>query len=300
MYQEHSHAGSSSELWEENWEAAGLEQSLQFCNVDPLRPLFEKYAGKGSLMLEGGCGMGQYVIYYTLKGVRVIGLDFAQKALKRLNKRVPDLDLCAGNVAALPFRNGVFDVYYSGGVVEHFESGAEESLREAYRVLKNDGVLLISVPYFNPLRRALSPFRKDVWKRVNDSKMEKETENGYKFFQYAYRPHEFVNMLEEVGFEVLEKQGYAVLWGLSELPFMGGNSEIRSSANGSEEQKPKEVEKTDLAGIDTASSDSLLKRLVVREDASVPVLGLGVRVMRWAFANMMMYVCKKSGKTTVR
>jgi hypothetical protein len=36
---------------------------------------------------------------------------------------------------------------------------------------------------------------------------------------------------------------------------------------------------------------SLLKRLVIAEDASVPVAGGMVRALRWLCANMMMYVC---------
>lgn len=291
MYQNHTHSGSSVELWEENWQTAQFNQGLQFCWTDPLRPLFEKYAKKGMLMLEGGCGIGQYVTFYTLKGVKVIGLDFAQKALKRLNQRVPDLSLCAGNVATLPFQDESFDVYYSGGVVEHFEDGAETSLREAHRVLKKDGILLISVPYFSPLRRLLFPFGKDGWRRVKQSKTEGKTEKGLNFFQYVYEPHEFSKMLEDAGFKVIKKQGYAILWGLYDLPFFGGKSEIQKAENGQLPPPTAAEEKPDLSKVNQPVSGSLLKRLVVAEDDSIPVLGLGVRFMRWASANMMMYVC---------
>ena len=39
------------------------------------------------------------------------------------------------------------------------------------------------------------------------------------------------------------------------------------------------------------SAPGTLKRLIVTEDATVPVLGLFVRCLRWAAANMMMYTC---------
>ncbi|MBS1793000.1 MAG: class I SAM-dependent methyltransferase [Acidobacteria bacterium] len=290
MYQKHAHSGSSVELWEENWEATQFNQSLQFCLVDPLRPLFEKYAPPGSLMLEGGCGMGQFVTFYTLRGVRVIGLDFAQRALHRLNDRIPDLPLCAGDVSALPFADESFDLYYSGGVVEHFEGGAEASLNEARRVLKKDGVLLISVPYFSPLRRLLRPLKKDYWKKVDRA----ETQPGagdLNFFQYAYKPFEFEAMLDRAGLRAIEKQGYSVIWGLYELPFFGGRSEVQSG----EKAAPPEPEKEAIVLPDVGRPvrSSLVKRLVVSEDATVPVLGLGVRLMRWAAANMMMYVCRR-------
>lgn len=288
MYQKHAHSGSSVELWEENWQASQFNQSLQFCQVDPLRPLFEKYAPKGSIMLEGGCGMGQFVTYYTLKGVTVIGLDFAQRALHRLNKRVADLPLCAGDVSALPFADESFDLYYSGGVVEHFEGGAEKSLSEAQRVLKKDGVLMISVPYFSPLRRLLFPFKKDFWRKVDKAETQQNSDE-FNFFQYAYKTPEFEKMLEKAGFRVVKKQGYAVLWGLYELPFLSEKSEVQNPNNST----PSE-EKIIFPDVNEKTESSIIKRLIVSEDDTVPVLGLGVKFMRWASANMMMYVCKKA------
>lgn len=288
MYQKHAHSGDSVELWEENWQSAQFNQSLKFCQIDPLAPLFNKYAKPGMRMLEGGCGLGQFVTFYTLKGVRVIGLDFAQRALRTLNRRVPKLSLCAGDVSAMPFADKCFDVYYSGGVVEHFEGGPDESLKEASRVLKDGGVLMISVPYFSPLRRLLKPLKKNVWRKVEKSGAEEKPDN-LNFFQYAYKTPEFEKMLEKHGLRVIEKQGYSVLWGLYELPFFNEQNEIENSP-----KIPEPEEKIVLPDIDKPVKISLMKRLVVSEDHRVPILGLGVKFMRWFSANMMMYVCVKN------
>jgi ubiquinone/menaquinone biosynthesis C-methylase UbiE len=287
MFSKSAHSGSSVELWEENWEASEFNRSLEFCTVDPLRPLFEKYAKKGAMMLEGGCGMGQFVTFYTLKNVTVVGLDFAQRALNRLNNQVPNLPLCAGDVSNLPFVDKSFDLYYSGGVVEHFEDGAEESLKEACRVLKDDGVLMLSVPYLSPLRRLLMPLKKGFWKRVDKSETE-QNYNGLNFFQYAYKTPEFEKMLNEAGLRVIKKQGYAVLWGLYELPIFKEYSEVAAP------NKSKSDEKVIFPDVNKSVNSSLIKRLVVSEDDTVPVLGLGVKFMRWLSANMMMYVCVRN------
>src|SRR5437867_7554908 len=135
MYHNQAHAGSTPDFWEGNWETNPFEDSVRFCVNDPLRPLFEKYLKPDSLMLEGGCGTGNYVSYYTGRGHDVIGLDFAQRALKTLHERQPQLKLSGGDVSNLPFADETFDLYYSGGVVEHFEDGADRSLSEARRVL---------------------------------------------------------------------------------------------------------------------------------------------------------------------
>lgn len=293
MYHSQAHAGNSPNFWEENWAASRFEESLRFCSVDPLRPLFEKYSREGSFMLEGGCGLGQYLVYYKSKGRRVIGLDFAQQALKTLHKRQSDLDLCGGDVARLPFADETFDLYYSGGVVEHFEGGAEEALKEARRVLKKEGVLLISVPYYNPLRRLLSPFRKNEWRIVRNSEVDdRKIYNEKKFFQYAYRTDEFKRMLSDAGLKTIETQGYAVIWGLYEIPFLNryGNGEFPADEK---KAKKKEIADVNIDELVKENNGSLLKRLVVQEDATIPVMGLGVKFMRWASANMMMYVCTR-------
>ena len=294
MYLEQTHAGSTSEFWEENWESSRFEESVKFCRIDPLRPLFEKYSREGSLILEGGCGLGQYLAYYTLSGRRVVGVDFAQKALKNLHRRQNHLELCAGDVSRLPFADETFDLYYSGGVVEHFEGGAEKSLREARRVLKKDGVLLVSVPYYNPLRRILSPLKKAGWRKVEKAEIDGgEIMKGKKFFQYVYRPDEFEKMLAETGLRVIEKQGFAVIWGLYDIPFLNPNGKTEFSkvpAN----RTNKGIEPVDVRKLIKDEPVSLLKRLVVSEDATVPVLGLGVKFMRWFSGNMMMYVCVRN------
>jgi len=295
MYHNQTHAGNTPDFWEENWEKSKFEESVRFCRVDPVRPLFEKYSREGSLILEGGCGLGQYLAYYSMFGRRVIGLDFAQQALRNLHKRQSHLDLCGGDVSELPFADETFDLYYSGGVVEHFEGGAEKSLREAHRVLKKSGVLLLSVPYYNPLRRILSPFKKAEWRKIAKPEIDRrEIFAGKKFFQYAYHPNEFEKMLAEANLRVLEKQGYAVLWGLNEIPLFNkilnknGKSEVSKL---SAKKINKEIKAVDVGKIIKDEPVSLLKRLIVSEDETIPILGLGVKFSRWFSANMMMYVC---------
>lgn len=284
MFAVQTSSGSGPEFWEENWANAEYERSVAFCEVDPLRPLFEKYLRRESLMLEGGCGMGNYVSYYSERGCSVVGVDFAQGALKALKRRRPAEKLCAGDVARLPFPDRTFDLYYSGGVVEHFEDGPEAALAEARRVLRDDGVLLISVPYLSPVRRLVSLSRRE-WLMVDRPVAHGYRPCGYEFFQYAYSRAEFSRLLTRAGLRVIGHQGYAVLWGLSELPgfarftVASGNEVQATAPSGS------------VSGLPHPKGMSLIRRLVVSEDATVPVLGLGVRLMRLLAANMMMYVC---------
>lgn len=291
MYLEQAHAGSTPDFWDENWEKSQFEENVKFCRISPLRPLFEKYSRKGSLMLEGGCGVGHYLAYYSARGWRVVGLDFAQKSLKTLHKRQEQLKLCAGNVAALPFEDETFDIYYSGGVVEHFEGGASESLTEARRVLKKNGILLITVPYLSPLRKILMPLKKSEWRKVKNAVIDdRKFVEGKSFFQYAYTFSEFESMLNEARLKVIERQGCGVLWGLYDIPLLNRGGEVEVS-NVKKTTRQKETEVININDLIKDEPLSLVKRLVVSEDDTVPVLGLGVKFMRWFAGNMMMYVC---------
>ena len=290
MYHRHAEAGASPAFWEDLWSDDAFEERVRFCDVDPLRPLFRRYSRRGAWMLEGGCGQGQYVSYYSALGLNVVGLDFTRDSLRRLRGR-QDLKVCAGDVGRLPFRSESFDLYYSGGVVEHFEGGAERALLEARRVLRPDGVLLISVPYYSPLRRALVLFRRREWKRVTaPSALDGDVQDGLRFFQYCYTRAEFSRMLASAGLRVTATQGFAILWGLYDIPAlhrMGAALSARCAQGGRTNGKGGNGSGTMPAN----AQGTVLKRLVVSEDETVPVGGLFVRLARWACANMMMYVC---------
>jgi SAM-dependent methyltransferase len=286
--------GGSAEYWEGVWSEDEFDEALRFCEIDPLRGLFEEFLKPGALALEGGCGRGQYVAYYTARGARVVGLDFAATTLQRLRRNHGDLRLCVGDVGRLPFRSASLKTYYSGGVVEHFEKGPLEALREARRVLTEDGVLLVSVPYQSPLRGLLA-FSKGDRRRVGRTEEGAPQNRGGVFFQYAFTRREFTDVLEQAGFTIMRTQGYAIYFGLMELPLVGsllGRVQRRRTISPSHAAVSPSAAESPLSA--APSAPSLAKRLLVREDVSVPVAGRAVKFLRWAAANMMMYVCTPS------
>jgi SAM-dependent methyltransferase len=243
-------------------------------------------------VLEGGCGRGQYVVHYARRGARMVGLDFATDTLQRLRRSHPALATCGGDVSRLPFRDGVFEAYYSGGVVEHFEAGPLPALREARRVLGPGGVLLVSVPYSSPLRRLLA-FGKRDRRHVRAPGPDEAGDAGRRFFQYAFTRAEFTRLLSEAGFEVTRTQGYAIYWGLLEVPMVGRLLERaqRRGETAIAAAPPQGTTPAPARPAPSAGRVSMAKRLLVSEDDQVFLAGTGVRFLRWAAANMMMYVC---------
>ena len=107
-------------------------------------------------MLEAGCGLGQYVLLLRERGHAALGADWSLDAVRagaRAGAPVSVMDL-----RALAVRHGGVAAYLSLGVVEHDPDGPDAILEEAARVVPPGGWLLLSVPYWNGVRRLGAPY----------------------------------------------------------------------------------------------------------------------------------------------
>jgi SAM-dependent methyltransferase len=158
---------------------------------------FEKHLPKQGRILEAGCGTGQYVAALRARGYDCLGADYAADTIRRVRATLPDLPLVVGDVTTMSFPSRSFAAVISLGVVEHRREGPEPFLREMHRVLDDDGVLLVSVPHFNLLRRLrarLAGYRQDV--------------ADLSFYQWAFTPEEFRRLLSAEGFIVADEFDY--------------------------------------------------------------------------------------------
>ena len=103
------------------------------------------HALQGNL-LEIGCGSGSDLEFFStqasLHGITAIdlGLNVAELAKKYQDRK--DITVQQGNALSLEFQNSTFDMVYSFGVFHHTVDPVQ-CLREAYRVLKKEGVLFL-------------------------------------------------------------------------------------------------------------------------------------------------------------
>ncbi len=120
-----------------------------------------KVAGR---VLDAGCGGGGIAVSFAEECELAVGLDIANRfgeAGRRLaeERGVANVAFVQGDGAALPFRDGYFDLILSHSVIEHVSS-AVRYLEECARVLRPGGLLFLSTaPYLSFTGSHLSRLR---------------------------------------------------------------------------------------------------------------------------------------------
>jgi SAM-dependent methyltransferase len=98
-------------------------------------------------VLDAGCGLGYGL--GTLAAAhpsRLVGVDVAEDAVSRARRELDGVaEVVQADVHDLPFDDGSFDVVVCFEVIEHIE-GQGDAVAELKRVLRPDGMLLISSP----------------------------------------------------------------------------------------------------------------------------------------------------------
>jgi ubiquinone/menaquinone biosynthesis C-methylase UbiE len=109
-------------LWEAMLEAAGV--------------------GAGSRLLDAGCGSGGAAWLAAERGALVTGLDLCAELLAIARDRLPQGRFVRGDLAALPFRDGSFDVVFAACSVECCQD-PKTALAELRRVCSPSGRMTV-------------------------------------------------------------------------------------------------------------------------------------------------------------
>ncbi len=138
------------------WSERTIMQELKAAEIETApRVIFLKYLKKNSKILDAGCGLGKWVIYLNQRGYKIIGIDNNEKLISKLRKYNNSLQVEICDILKINYPDNYFDAYISMGVVEHFEKGPLSALKEAYRVLKPNGLIFLSTPTVNIIRKAI-------------------------------------------------------------------------------------------------------------------------------------------------
>lgn len=122
---------------------------------------------KNKILLDAGCGTGLSTLNLINKGADIIFLDVIPESLEfvqaiiSLNKIKSKTLFIVGDIINLPLKSKSVDIVWSGGVLEHFYS-IKRPYIELYRVLKNKGDLIFTIPNKFGLQRIFTSIREKL------------------------------------------------------------------------------------------------------------------------------------------
>ncbi len=142
--------------------------------------------GKQVLDIASGEGYGSNLLAQV--AAKVTGVDIDETAIKKSKEiyKSANLNFKVGSCSAIPLENKSIDVVVSFETIEHHDQH-EEMLVEIKRILKEDGLLIISTPdkkYYSDHLNYSNPFHvKELYK----ADFEKIITKYFNFYQLYYQ-----------------------------------------------------------------------------------------------------------------
>ncbi len=183
----------------EFWVGEDIEEHAKLCECQTITPIFLKYLPKNGRILEAGCGLGRWLIYFSKRGYDIERIELNEDVLGKIKNFNSNLKTIRGNILEMPYEDNSFNAVISLGVIEHSKEGPQKALKEMYRILKPGGILLVTVPYLNLMRRLLHiPYQALIVRirRIQGFNM--------KFDSYVYTKKEMQAFLKNTGFEIID------------------------------------------------------------------------------------------------
>jgi len=155
-----------------NWDGAEKLSQGKF-SLRHLKALEYLRVHPGELILDIGCGRGEFLYLCARNGGIVIGMDYSPAAIKILSSRKDaNVSIIQASATMLPFRDNVFDKVVMLDFVEHLDQDdLRKCLEDVRKVLKQRGQLLIHTPnqwgdyVLSLYDKIISGLRLPLWKR---------------------------------------------------------------------------------------------------------------------------------------
>ena len=172
---------NTKEFWDEKIrkERKGLYNSPIFLNKNDIVATYLRgHVGK---LLDVGIGYGllEKLLIQKAPKLEIFGIDISTEAIKKMSKEIRGKFIIA-SVCKIPFTNNFFNFVIALDLLEHFrETELLKVLYEIKRVLKKNGIFIISVP-------------------LNESEKDK-SENRH---LTSFTESEIVALLKKYGFDI--------------------------------------------------------------------------------------------------
>lgn len=173
--------------------------------------LFNDYIKEEDRVLDVGCGNGRYFELVKIKNAGYVGIDNSSKLVEEAKKKYPEADFLVADALDISFGDKSFEKVYSIAVLHNIPSKElrEKFLNEAFRVLKDKGMLVITVWKFHRLKDYLRLFKFVFLKIIGRSKLdfkdflEPWADKTQRYFHW-FSKKELEKMVIKAGFKVNE------------------------------------------------------------------------------------------------
>ena len=132
----------------EEYDSIFKERQLKKTDLFDLKrwKLLAKYF-KGGKVIDLGCldSLAPFIIKINYPSAEVWGLDQAKETIEFLKNKYPMITYIQGDVYKTGFPNEYFNYVVAGELIEHLEE-PERFIKEAFRILKPNGILALSTP----------------------------------------------------------------------------------------------------------------------------------------------------------
>lgn len=177
--------------------------------------LFDNYLVPGDKVLDLGCGNARYYPVFKEKQTEYIGIDSSKNLIEISKENYPEAEFKVEDALNLSFPDNYFNNVYSIAVLHHIPAKEFrlKFLTEAKRVLKSNGLLVLTVWKLHQIKEWQLLIKYTLLKLIGKSKLDwndiyepwgKKTKRYYHWFSKK----ELENLVKEAGFKI-EKSGIA-------------------------------------------------------------------------------------------
>jgi ubiquinone/menaquinone biosynthesis C-methylase UbiE len=119
--------------------------ALHLSKLAKLRKIFLRNIAAGARVLDVSCGRSLFTEIEEDWHFRVVSFDIDRNLIFQRSQVCPQNHWLVADALSIPFRNESFDVLFAGEIIEHLPDPIE-ALREWRRVLKPEGLLILTTP----------------------------------------------------------------------------------------------------------------------------------------------------------
>ena len=187
------------EIWNE---IADQWSNFRQQKFKPVYDFIQDYQPKKGKILEIGCGNSRNLLPFAKLNFQCHAIDFSPKMISEAKKFAVKnnikINFKVSNMTKLPYKNDYFDYILHIASLHNLEKQEDrsKSLQESYRVLKPNGLLLLTV--WNRLQLKFIFKEKDIlipWRKKNIS---------YPRFYHLFTFFELKNLIQKTDFKIIK------------------------------------------------------------------------------------------------